>query len=305
MAGAFTHMAIVSEAIRPFTADKKFGSILRTNLNFLTLGSVSPDIPYLAYLALAGFTWADVMHYHQTNGIVHNALHSLLAAKTRAKEWNCELAWLCGFVGHLVTDASIHPIVESIVGPYTDKGTRANHSECEMVQDVMIFKEVKNLELSAAEYTDHLQSCLEHTSFEAVSEFWSSLAKINCPAAGSLSVKNVLDSYFRLLDTAEGGNALAGAFRHLGFKYVYRRYQELKKNSPDLVNKYYSSIVLPNGLTGSFRKDGVDYTVKNLIAVWSKLDRALFSTENIVDIVPNWNLDTGIDQTTGKRTYWS
>jgi hypothetical protein len=128
---------------------------------------------------------------------------------------------------------------------------------------------------------------------------------VNCPAAEPLSAKKILESYFTILDTAEGGGALAKAFRHIGLKYTYHPYQELTTQHADLVTKYYSSIKLPNGLTGAFRTDGFDFAVKNLVAVWSKIDRALFSTDNIADIVPNWNLDTGVDQATGKQTYWS
>jgi hypothetical protein len=61
MAGAFTHMTIVEEAIKSFPVDQTLGKILRENWNFLTLDSVSPDIPYLGQLALEGPTWADII----------------------------------------------------------------------------------------------------------------------------------------------------------------------------------------------------------------------------------------------------
>jgi hypothetical protein len=305
MAGPFTHMTIVEDAIKSFPVDGSLGKILRGNKNFLTLGSVSPDIPYLAYLAMGGFAWADIMHYYRTNGIVKNALHSLSAAKTKGKIWKYQLAWLLGFVGHIVADATIHPIVESIVGPYTDKDTNNNHRECEMIQDVIIFKDVMNLELSAAEYTDFLKSCFQHHSFSNVAQFWAVHAEVNCHTAGKFHTDKISESYFKILSTAEGANAIAKASRHFGSDYIYRTYGDIFKNSPDLEKKYYSNIQLPNGLTGSFRKDGFDYAVKNLVAIWSKIDRSFFSTENITNTIPNWNLDTGIDQQTDIKTYWS
>ena len=305
MAGAFTHMAIVSEATKSFQAGKQLGDVLRTHKNYLTLGSVSPDIPYLAHLALGGFAWADIMHYHQTNKIVQNAVHSLAVAKTKSKVWRSQLAWLLGFVGHLVSDASIHPIVESIVGPYTDKDTNANHSECEMIQDVFIMKEVLNLELADAEYTDLLKTSFENPLFEKVSEFWSQHIQVNCPMFGEFPVQAVIKSYIKELDTAEGGNAFARAFRHFGLKLIYRTYEDITKNSPELVEKYYANVKLPNGLTGPFKKEGFDFTVKNVVAVWSKIERSLFTKDNITDFVANWNLDTGVDQESNKSTYWS
>jgi hypothetical protein len=305
MAGPFTHMTIVEDAIKSFPVDGNLGKILRKNKNFLTLGSVSPDIPYLAYLAMGGFAWADIMHYYMTNGIVKNALHSLSAAKTKEETWECQLAWLLGFVGHLVVDATIHPIVESIVGPYTDKDVHNNHRQCEMIQDVIIFKDVMNLELSAAEYTDFLKASFQDPSFSNVAQFWTVHAEVNCPTVDKFPADKIIESYIKILNTAEGANAIAKASRHFGSDYIYRTYGDILENSPELVKKYYSNIQLPNGLTGSFRKDGFDYTVKNLVAIWSKIDRSFFSTENITNIIPNWNLDTGIDQQTDIKTYWS
>ncbi len=306
MAGAFTHMAIVSEATKSFPAGKPVGDALRVHKNFLTLGSVSPDIPYLAHLSLKdAFDWADIMHYHQTNKLVQNAVHSLAVAKTKSKVWKSQLAWLLGFVGHLVSDASIHPIVESIVGPYTDKDTNANHTECEMIQDVLIMKNVLNLEVTYSEYTDLLRTGFESTTFDKVSEFWVRHAEVNCPMAGKFPIDAVVSSYIDMLDTAEGGNAFARVFRHFGSNFVYRTYKDVTKNAFDLVEKYYTNIQLPNGLTGRFKEDGFDFTVKNVVSVWSKIERALFTKDNITDFVSNWNLDTGIDQDVNKSTYWS
>jgi hypothetical protein len=308
MAGAFTHMAIVSEAKKSFPPGKKFGDIIHSDLNFLTLGTVSPDIPYLAYLDVGGeLGWADVMHYFQTNAIVKNAMHSLAAAKNIDTNWECQLARLAGFVGHLVGDATIHPIIESIAGPYTNPDSHSRHAESEMTQDVLIFKDVLNLEVAAAQYTDLIDDCRTNPSYDSVATFWDAHANVNCPFYKKFSAQGFITSYFNILGkvAADGGNLLAAAFRHMGIKYIYRTYSDITTNFPDLVKQYYTEIPLPNGLTGSFRKDGFDYAVKNLVAVWSKIDRALFSTDNIVDIVPNWNLDTGVDQSTGMKTYWS
>jgi hypothetical protein len=305
MAGAFTHMVIVAEAIKSFSVEQNFGKILRENKNFLTLGSVGPDIPYLAHLAFGGFDWANIMHYHNTNRIVNNSLHSLAVSKARGKIWKNELAWLLGFVSHLVADATIHPIVECIVGPYTDESNIQNHRECEMIQDVMILHEITNNDVTYAEYTNFLRTSFEHPSFKQVAYFWAIHAEANCPFIGSFSTERIIDSYIKELDTAEGGNALSRAFRHFNINFVYKTYDEVVKKYPDLVEKYYTNIQLPNGKIGSFRTDGFDYAVRNLSNVWSKIERSIFSKENISQIIPNWNLDTGIDQEKEIRTYWS
>ena len=305
MAGAFTHMAVVGNALESFPPGKKFGDILRTYRNFLTLGSVSPDIPYLGHLALKGPVWADIMHYYNTNGIINNGVHSLSVAQKKGKDWECQLAWLAGFIAHLVADATIHPIVECIAGPYTDADSRSTHSECEMIQDVMIFKEVMNIDLVGTEWTNLLRTCTPHKSFEKVAAFWTNHAKVNCPFVEKFDSGSIIKSYIDELDTVDSIHGLAAAFRHLGINYVYRTYSDLKKNSPELVDKYYYNVRLPNGRTGSFKTEGFERSVKHLSDVWSKLDRFLFSIDNIPEIIPNWNLDTGVDQNKNIVTYWS
>jgi len=306
MAGAFTHMAIANQAISSFDISDPLGKILRKYKSFLTLGCVSPDIPYLSHLVDPKLSnWADLMHYNNTNGIVKNAIHSLSAAKIKNEDWESQLAWLLGFVSHLVADATIHPIIESLVGPYTDPDVRTNHRISEMTQDVMIFKEVMNLEVTAAEFTNLLRASSYSSSYDKVIEFWKNHAEVNYPFSGKFPADSVVSSYKDELDTAEGGNALARLFRHLGLNFAYRTYDDLINNSMDLVTKYYKEIQLPNRLKGKFKDDGFQYAVNNLVNVWSKIERSLFTNDNVVQFIPNWDLDTGIDQETGIRTYWS
>lgn len=314
MAGAFTHMAIVSEALNHFPASNELGKLLRSNRQFLTLGSVSPDIPYLSHLAQdniadaissSDFSWADIMHYHNTNGIVNNGLHSLAASKKKDNTWKLQFAWLLGFTSHLVADATIHPIVESIVGPYTNPNNVSPHRECEMVQDVLVMDEVMNLELSSSEYSNLLEDAISHSHFSKVAEFWATLAKINSPFLLHFDVEKIIASYKLEIDLAEGGNILARAFRHLGSGFIYRTKTNLKRNAKDLIAKYYTEVNLPNGRSGDFRKDGFDYAVSNLVQVWSRMYQFVYTSNNIANIIPNWNLDTGIDQNTQQCTYWS
>jgi hypothetical protein len=304
MAGAFTHMAILDEAVSKFPATKKIGKIFLKRSNYLTLGCVSPDVPYLAPLNRGPF-WANIFHYEKTNGVVQNGLHSLAVAKEKSDAWECQLAWLMGFVSHLVADATIHPIVEAMVGPYSDQESNRLHGHCEMIQDVLIFKEVKNIEVAAGEYTNLLRDCSNHSEFRKVIEFWDSHAFMNYPSAPKMSGADFVDKFISLLDLAEGGGSLAKAFRHLGVELIYRTEADLRKNYANEVKNYYENICLPTGLRGSFRINGFDYAVKNTVDVLSRIDRSLFTTDNVITIIPNWNLDTGVDQVSGVRTYWS
>lgn len=304
MAGAFTHMALVAEAKKSFTIETIFGRILTEHESFVTLGAVSPDIPYLSQLNLGiGATWADIFHYHKTNGIVHNGLHSLVVSKESKGVKERQLAWLAGFTSHLVADATIHPIVEAIVGPCTCPASKDEHTFCEMTQDIMIFKREKNMELNASDYTRHIDDCIGFTKyFASVTQLWSHLAMMNYPSAGLPDLNKLIRSYKDVLDTADGGNILARMFRHIGMKYIYKRFDEL---TDEEISKYYDQVILPNGVKGSFKTEGYDYAVRNIVEAWRKIESFLYSKRNVAEIVPDWNLDTGIEQTNNIRTFWS
>jgi hypothetical protein len=173
-----------------------------------------------------------------------------------------------------------------------------------MMQDVLIFHFVKNQELHAAEYTAHLTACKRDKAYAKVMEFWSAHAKVNAPALGTPETQAMFARYLAQLDTAEGGSAFAGAFRHIGFAYAYKTSAELLNNHKSKVKKYYTDVALPTGGTGSFRTEGFDRAVQNTVDVWSRMERFLFSHDNIAEIIPDWNLDTGFDQVRNTRTYW-
>ncbi|RJP17829.1 MAG: hypothetical protein C4529_14060 [Deltaproteobacteria bacterium] len=61
------------------------------------------------------------MHYEHTNAIAINAHEALKKAWGQSSVPDeTKLVWMIGFVSHLVTDATIHPIVQAIVGPYDE-----------------------------------------------------------------------------------------------------------------------------------------------------------------------------------------
>ncbi|MDD3473368.1 MAG: zinc dependent phospholipase C family protein, partial [Syntrophaceae bacterium] len=91
-------------------------------------------LPYLS-LKTGTVNWADLMHYETTNGIV---LHGYADIKNTWVEGPLRptderiLAWLFGYASHLIADATIHPIVEAIVGPYEENSKE--HQLCETTQ---------------------------------------------------------------------------------------------------------------------------------------------------------------------------
>ncbi|MBI4739104.1 zinc dependent phospholipase C family protein [Candidatus Woesearchaeota archaeon] len=135
---------------------KNLWQMLNRHYSFLYLGAVSPDLPYLSF-KLGQVNWADVMHYEKTNSIFlagHNALKNSWKTKTDTEE--AKFVWLMGYLSHLVTDATIHPMVKAIVGPYNEEN-KDNHRICEMTEDSLIYKAKFNGEIRYTEFSEMLK----------------------------------------------------------------------------------------------------------------------------------------------------
>lgn len=296
-------LCISELAKRSLVRTSPLAIVLHDQPSFLTLGSVSSDTPYMTQLSTEDDTWANIFHYHNTGGLVENGVHTLKAMRGEHDEnWNARLAWLCGFLSHVIADATIHPIVEAAVGPVADHSTNDAHMYCEMVQDVLIMKDVLNVEVIHAEYTNDLLDCIAQPESTAVLSYWSELANMNAPFLGKPDPDLWLASYRRLLDSAEGGGVIGKIMRHVGSTYFY---QESANIGPDLRQTCYENIALPDGNSGPFRQHGFDKAVEKDVAAWLLIEKRLFHAEHTDPIAYNWNLDTGIDQATGSLTYWS
>lgn len=309
MAGAFTHIAIVNSATRhPLIADPSLKKLLNRHAEFLWLGAVSPDLPYLSVQAGAP-NWADRMHYEVTNGIAiggHKELRRVWPSHGTEEE--IQLIWLLGFVSHLVADATIHPIVQAIVGDYAAHKTE--HRLCEMTQDSFVYNAMNNgNEIRYAELSSVIRFCRQSAYFDDVMEFWKRQAQIVYPSGGEPDPQSWFTTYAAAVDTAEGGSGVVALFRHLGIgeSLLYRTTQEILAEYPLDFQKYYASVRLPNGLPGSFLKHGFDYALGNIIAVWNRLYAGLTSGVQISAVVKNWNLDTGQDMGASGTpvTYWT
>jgi len=145
MPGSYAHITLVNEAsekrrlkdIAGFPHEAIDAAGYHTN--FLELGSISPDYPYLDITSVDSKKWADAMHYTHTCQAVYIGAELVRALPAGIPKDKC-LAWLMGYTAHVVTDMCIHPVVELKVGPY--KGNETPHRRCEMHQDAYIFRRI-------------------------------------------------------------------------------------------------------------------------------------------------------------------
>ncbi len=304
MAGAFTHWMVIEEAIESLP-DGDYATILGQKKNFVSIGAVGPDYPYMSELEGNLFkihSWADRMHYENSLGFVKNGLVELMSLKRDSEEFRICLAWFCGYVSHLLTDMIIHPVVNAIVGGIY-LFTSHDHRICEMIQDASIFYGIKGVDITNAEYVKLFKSCSDPADIEkihpAIRNFWPGILRNAHPGAAS---------HFNKIDPDRWHNAYLSMFniasdpipifRHVGeeLHLVYKKNGEI---DTDETKKYLTEINLPLSKThGNFRQDAFAKAVKKVAEVWQELFADITGNDlaHCQNYLGNWNLDTGVAQ---------
>jgi hypothetical protein len=310
MAGTFTHWMVVEEALDKYEHLPQkhpfFSTILGLN-HFVSLGAVGPDYPYLTAL-LGGFlkehSWADRMHYENTGEFVRHGVSNLPDAGIDG--FDVCLAWLCGFTAHLVTDSVIHPVVQSIVGPYIFNSEE--HRHCELTQDSYIFHEIKGFELRYAEYVGLFAMCSDpdnkHKINPSLGGFWTRTLKASHPSATKWFKDIDPDSWHEHFLSRMGSAAEP--------KPIFRHFAEEKNLAYNTTNeitseerqRFIDQIRIPGNKTGEFKRDAFDKAVVAVTDAWSRLfvDIEHRNPDGPADYIRNWNLDTGVDE--DKQYFW-
>lgn len=312
MAGPFTHFLIADAAKgrRSIIGALIMYKLLNRHSEFLYLGSVSPDLPYLSFKT-GEVNWADLMHYKKTNGIVLNGYAEIKNIWAEGPPRSADeriLVWLFGYASHLIVDATIHPIVEAIVGPYDENSKE--HQLCEITQDSLIYNRKKNADIRYTEFSSILKLCGQpEEDFEALMEFWRKQADRTYPDVGEEPDSSLwFKTYSNAIDLAEGGSGIAALFRHAGIagRLLYKPHEEIVKQCPEDREKFYTKVKLPGNGTGSFLTAGFDRAVNNVVEAWHKMYDGFESGVEIQKVIRNWNLDTGVDMdaTDETKTYW-
>lgn len=304
MAGAFTHF-LICDAIkkRKSLVGRDLLMLASRHAEFAFLGAASPDLPYLSFKT-GSVNWADVMHYEKTNSIVlsgHSELKGVWHSRSPGDE--VKFVWLLGFVSHLVADATIHPIVQAIVGPYDVKENQKEHRICEMTQDSLLFNEYKKEDIRYADFSEILEFCGESEYFDDLMEFCKAQVIKNYGDKGEEPHPSLwFDTYTEAIGMAESERGVGAVFRHLGVgtDYFYKPKAEILSNYPEYYKKYYEKVILPSG-NGSFREVGFERAIRNVATAWNSLYAGVKSDLLVAGVVKNWNLDTGVDMDSANK----
>ena len=312
MAGAYDNLTIVSKA----TTESELEELGLSNdaiialedwLTFTSLGSISPDYPYLA-ISEKHKKWADLMHLGmKTKSFILRGIEEVKAIEDEEDKRRA-FAWLCGLAGHIVSDVVIHPMVELKVGTY--EGNEAAHRNCEMHQDVYIyFKETGYGEISE---TEHLSSFAKECSDngdtdklnKTISLVWEKmLEELNSDEY--LTNKPEFDTwhsrFHTLVSAIEETQRLPSISRHIiGFDggMIYPLFDEVNKK------EFIENMEVPGNTTMHY-DDIFDKTVTQVQLTWKVLDDAVYGDKTThLEYFADWNLDNG-KTSSGSLEYWA
>lgn len=142
---------------------------------YVNLGSIGPDLYYYRSMAsslkdmlVEGFVqaigvtpWSYHLHSNRPNEFPLKLAEIMFSDMVRENgkvklddDDIRKLAYIAGHLTHIAADQIIHPVVNTIAGPYYRQGTnRTKHRECEVFQDYFLYEEVYRLEeKSGAKY---------------------------------------------------------------------------------------------------------------------------------------------------------
>jgi hypothetical protein len=311
MAGTYTHFMVVEKAIAKL---KGQNSILEDKKPFVLLGAVSPDLPYLTDMIMPSHSWSDRMHYENINMFIKHGVENLLELKDKPayRGYDICYAWLFGYVTHVLTDSVVHPVVNSIVGPY--RFNQTEHRNCEMVQDSLIFKRVMGNDLIKSKYHHFLtkvstkpesKSVRDHTQLKSpIGKYWKSILKNNHSQAskhfGKLKTNLWYKNYMERIGLATRPNAV---LRHV-LEKAQAAYKSPENINQENQNKYFYKVIIPNHRSASFVKV-FQKAVEVVTDVWGNLQRDIDSnkTQNLSKYIKNWDLDSGLDM--NRPDMWS
>lgn len=312
MAGAYAHLTVVSKA----TTERELEELGLSNnaiialedwLTFTSLGSISPDYPYLA-ITEKHKKWADLMHLAmKTKSFILKGIEEVKAIEEEEDKRRA-FAWLCGLAGHIVTDVVIHPVVELKVGPY--EGHEAAHRNCEMHQDVYIyFKETGYGEISQ---TEHLASFAQECSNNGdtdelnkmISSIWGKMLEKLSSDEYSIN-KPEFDTwhsrFHTLVSTIEETQNFPTISRHvigLDGGTIYPKFDEVNKK------EYIENLEVPGNTTMHY-DDIFKKAVSQVQLTWKVLDAAVYGNGiSHLEYFADWDLDNG-RTSSGNLEYWA
>lgn len=304
MPGAFAHFTIVDQLatkgkLKALQLNPEAVNAILLWTKFTELGAVSPDYPYLVLGDASAAHWADTMHYKNTVDIVRLGIKRLKTMHGTTKQ-KC-VAWLMGYIAHIGTDVTIHPIVERIAGPYqASTANQQKHRTCEMNQDIFIWAKYRpNFgRLQVCEYLDHtIGRCSDELEIDKLDQdirsFWGELLQEVHPIDYQEDPPNI-DKWHKWFlkvvdnaeETANPESALFAIARHVlaGKGLLY---------PAEIDHKFIENLEIPPYAHRTHYLNIFEHALDNVGELWKNLSDDIYENGNYFEDKGNWNLDDG------------
>lgn len=303
MSGGYTHITVAQLAIEEAVyrtegllhADAK--QALGRFKKFTIIGALAPDYPYLDVTDGQSAEWADHIHKGKALNLLREGVARIRGETDDGHRQQC-IAWLFGFSSHVVTDGTIHPVVNLKVGPYEQN--KMEHRVCEMNQDVHSHRQ---LNLGALDFNRQISTNVNGASdpdnadhFDpAVGKLWHDMLVKVYPDSPPPKINDWHRGMRTMMKVAESGNHLFPFARHvasnLGLVYP---------QTPD--PQYINNLATPTG--GWLDYDAIfAKALLNVLEMWGWLALALQGKASTLDGLKSWSLDTGYDED-NIMVYW-
>jgi hypothetical protein len=310
MPGPYAHITLLHVLMRPDRADAIFSpesgllSSLTAYFPYCCLGAVSPDYPNLAWRDGVSPRWADAMHGTRACDMITSGISRVRNAGAARDKL---LAWLLGYAAHVATDVTIHPVVQSMVGPYAEN--QRQHRVCEMNQDSYIYRRMKLGEIGESDsFARDVAMCSDAVDKSGLDrdiaalwegmladvypELWSS-HPTDCSAWHREFVGMVAGSADQMLRLFPLAGTIAAKMN-------------LTYPTFDLVDRQFiQEQFIPSERPLYLHYDDVfDHAADNVVAVWNMLEQALCDDDpTLLPLFGEWNLDDGCDER-GRLVFW-
>lgn len=308
MAGAFAHITAVniatgSNILNSLNLNTSAHDSIDSYFEYIELGSVSPDYPYLA-ITSDHAKWADLMHLElRTKLMIETGVEAIKDLSSNDKDK--AFAWLCGFIAHIVTDVVIHPIVQLKVGPY--HGNEKNHRICEMNQDTYIYQRLNLGGIGASEHLDTgIGECSDINDKDkidpAIKKVWSEMLlalSANEFSSNTPEIDTWHERFGKIVTVVEEADKLFPLARHVAVKQGLT-YPTIE----DIDNQYINNLETPDGNEMNY-DEIFDKAVQKIGESWKNLGDAVYGdSDSSLAYFGNWDLDTGRDEN-DNLIYWS
>lgn len=267
---------------------------------YFELGAVSPDMPYLAVLdGEESEVWADAMHLEGVAERIDCGIKEV--APLPFDDRMTVLAWLLGFVGHIVFDVYMHPVVNIVAGGEYGDTTKKEHRTCEMHQDVFVASKKLGMKIlgDGAILETSLKGLCSEEDDDAVNpqirDVWDAMLRKSTPSLYKINVPDIDDWYNSFLDLMKNIEGLGRLGRHFGRDVVYP--------SPENISQKYITLINPEGQTVTY--ETLFDQAQSLVLIWWKAVAQAVCLNAPFDArqMCGWNLDTGKD-VNGLFVFW-